>query len=189
MTAVLDAATTLFATRGPATVSVRDIAAAAGVNHALVHRHFGTKQEVLQAVLERAVQEIAAATDEIADRRVNLQQRFQIVAEHEAYWRALARAILDNEDPRMLQRDFPNVRRMLELLQAEQQQPRSRRKQTPPPAPVDARIVVGTISALIMGWLLFEPFLLAATGLDKEDREKVRGQIIRLLQTITELTH
>src|SRR5262245_53478169 len=97
MAAVLDAATTLFAARGPASVSVRDIAAAAGVNHALVHRHFGSKQEVLRAVLERTVQEIAAATSEIADSRISLQQRFKVVAEHGDYWRVLARASLDNE--------------------------------------------------------------------------------------------
>src|SRR5216684_4930528 len=60
MAAVLDAAMTLFAARGPASVSVRDIAAAAGVNHALVHRHFGSKQAVLRAVLERAAHELAA---------------------------------------------------------------------------------------------------------------------------------
>src|SRR5262245_19569221 len=97
MAAVLDAATTLFSARGPASVSVRDIAAAAGVNHALVHRHFGSKQEVLRAVLERTVQEIAAATSEIADSRISLQQRFKVVAEHGDYWRVLARASLDNE--------------------------------------------------------------------------------------------
>lgn len=108
---MLDAATTLFAARGPASVAVRDIAAAARVNHALVHRHFGSKQEVWRAVLERAVKEIAVATNEIADRRISLQQRFKLVAEHEDYWRALARAILDHEDPRTPQREFPNVRR------------------------------------------------------------------------------
>lgn len=186
MAAVLDAATTLFATRGPASVSVRDIAAAASVNHALVHRHFGSKQEVLRAVLERAVAEIAAAMSEIGDSRASLKQRFTVVAEHEAYWRALARAILDGENPRTLQRDFPNVRQMMALLQAEQQQPRTRKRQASPPSPLDARIVVGTIGALIMGWLLFEPFLLVATGLEQEDREKVREQVALMLQAMLE---
>lgn len=186
MTAVLDAATTLFATRGPASVSVRDIAMAAGVNHALVHRHFGTKQGVLRAVLERTVQQIAAATSEITDSRVSLRQRFQFVAEHEDYWRVLARAILDNENPRTLQRDFPNVQRMIALLRTEQQQPRARQKHASSLAPTDPRIVVGAISALIMGWLLFEPFLLLATGLDEEDRQGVREQVVLMLQTMIE---
>src|SRR5262245_25725199 len=64
MTAVLDAATALFAARGPASVSVRDIASAARINHALVHRHFGSKQDMLRAVLERAAQEMAAISME-----------------------------------------------------------------------------------------------------------------------------
>ena len=41
---ILAAARDLFATHGVDGVSVRQIAAAAGVNHALVHRYFGTKE-------------------------------------------------------------------------------------------------------------------------------------------------
>jgi hypothetical protein len=78
---------------------------------------------------------------------------------------------------------------MLELLQTGPQPPRSRQEHALPHSPVDARIVVGTVSALSMGWLLFEPFLLVATGLDKEDREKVREQVIHMLQAIIELTY
>ena len=189
MAAVLDAAMTLFATRGPASVSVRDIAAAAGVNHALIHRHFGSKQEVLRAVLERAVNEMAATISEIADSRTSLERRFKVVAEHEAYWRALARAILDGENPRALQRDFPNVRRMIELLQAEQQQPRRQEEQSPPPPPLDARIVVGTVSALILGWLVFEPFLLVATDLDQTDKQLVRERVVLMLQAMMARAH
>src|SRR5713101_4248375 len=111
MAAVLDAATTLFATRGPASVSVRDIAAAAGVNHALVHRHFRTTHAVLRAVLERTVREIAAIAAEITDARAGIGRLFAASAVQETYWRALARALLDGENPRALQRDFPTVRR------------------------------------------------------------------------------
>ncbi|HKA54328.1 MAG TPA: helix-turn-helix domain-containing protein, partial [Candidatus Binatia bacterium] len=117
MAAVLDAATTLFAARGPAAVSVRDVAAAAGVNHALVHRHFGSKQAVLRAVLERAAYELAAVAATITETQGGIAQLFAASAERATYWRALARAILDGENPRALQRDFPTVRRMIELLQ------------------------------------------------------------------------
>jgi len=128
MEAVLDAATTLFATRGPASVSVRDIAAAAGVNHALVHRHFLTKHDVLRAVLERAAQEIAAIAAEITDARAGMGRLFAASAMHETYWRALARALLDGENPHALQRDFPTVRRLITLLEKERQQ----RRRLPP---------------------------------------------------------
>ncbi len=183
MAAVLDAATTLFAARGPASVSVRDIAAAAGVNHALVHRHFGPKQAVLRAVLEHAAHELAAVAATITESQEGIGQLFAASAERATYWRALARAILDGENPRTLQRDFPTVRRLIELLQTERRQPQ---KHADPHAlpPLDARIVVGTTSALMLGWLLFEPLLLAATGLDQRDREEVREQVVRMLQTM-----
>jgi len=49
--AILTAARELFAARGVDGVSVRDIAALAGVNHALVHRYFGTKSDMVAAIL------------------------------------------------------------------------------------------------------------------------------------------
>src|ERR1700761_9206493 len=49
--AVLEAATDLFAERGPAATSIRDIAARSNVNHGLVFRHFGTKDQLIGAVL------------------------------------------------------------------------------------------------------------------------------------------
>ena len=51
--ALLDAANRLFATAGPADVSLRAIARAAGVNHGLVHRHFGTRDALVDRLLER----------------------------------------------------------------------------------------------------------------------------------------
>ena len=49
--AILVAARELFAAHGVDGVSVRDIAAAAGVNHALVHRYFGAKGDMVDAIL------------------------------------------------------------------------------------------------------------------------------------------
>lgn len=184
MAAVLDAAMTLFAARGPASVSVRDIAAAAGVNHALVHRHFGSKQAVLRAVLERAAHELAAVAATITDSQGGIAQLFAASARRATYWRALARAILDGENPRTLQRDFPTVHRMIELLQTERQQPRKHLDTHSSPPPLDARVVVGTTSALTLGWLLFEPLLLTATGLDQHNREEVQQQVVLMLQTM-----
>src|ERR1700759_1472045 len=49
--AILAAATDLFAERGPAATSLRDIADRAKVNHGLGFRHFGTKDQLIGAVL------------------------------------------------------------------------------------------------------------------------------------------
>ncbi|MBE2315394.1 TetR family transcriptional regulator [Solirubrobacter sp. CPCC 204708] len=50
--AILDAARACFAERGFSTTSVRSIAAAAGVDPALVHHYFGTKGELFAAAME-----------------------------------------------------------------------------------------------------------------------------------------
>ena len=50
---ILAAAQHLFAERGFHAVSVRDIAAKAGVSHALVHRYLGSKKAILTAVMKR----------------------------------------------------------------------------------------------------------------------------------------
>src|SRR4051794_7055663 len=51
--AVLDAAERLFAADGPADVSLRAIASEAGVNYGLLHRHFGTKEMLLDVLMQR----------------------------------------------------------------------------------------------------------------------------------------
>ncbi len=61
MEAVRQAATDLFAERGADAVTVREVADRAGVNHALIHRHFGTKEELLRVVLSEAVERMAVA--------------------------------------------------------------------------------------------------------------------------------
>jgi AcrR family transcriptional regulator len=54
-TAILDAAQTLFSTRGFAHTGVRDVAELAGVNSALVSRYFGSKEGLFRATLERVI--------------------------------------------------------------------------------------------------------------------------------------
>ena len=51
--AVLDAAERLFADRGFAATSMRDISDASGISHPLIHHHFGTKESLYAAVKRR----------------------------------------------------------------------------------------------------------------------------------------
>ncbi len=55
-TRILDAAEKLFAQQGFAATSLREITGVAEVNLAAVHYHFGSKEKLLQAVLQRVVE-------------------------------------------------------------------------------------------------------------------------------------
>jgi AcrR family transcriptional regulator len=52
---ILDAAERLFAARGFAATSLREVVAAARVNLAAVHYHFGSKDALIEAVLARRI--------------------------------------------------------------------------------------------------------------------------------------
>jgi AcrR family transcriptional regulator len=54
-TAILNAARTLFSTRGFANTGVRDVAELAGVNSALVGRYFGSKEGLFRATLAQLI--------------------------------------------------------------------------------------------------------------------------------------
>ena len=59
-TTILDAAEELFAEHGFAATSLRQLTARAGVNLAAVNYHFGSKEQLAQAVLARRIEPIQA---------------------------------------------------------------------------------------------------------------------------------
>ena len=65
--AVLRSAADLFAERGLAATSIRDIATRSRVNHGLIHRHFGSKDSLVAAVLDHLGQHLAELLAEKAD--------------------------------------------------------------------------------------------------------------------------
>lgn len=72
---ILDAAETLFMEHGFEATSLRAITAAAAVNLAAVNYHFGSKEELFQAVLTRRL-------DPMNQRRVDLLDRFERATAH-----------------------------------------------------------------------------------------------------------
>lgn len=98
--ATLSAAAELFAERGPAATSIRDIATRSKVNHGLIYRHFGTKEQLVGAVLEHLGGRLTALLDgEVSDGEIeqNMDQ----------HMRVMARALLDGYPIGELQTRFP----------------------------------------------------------------------------------
>lgn len=165
--AILTAATELFAERGPAATSIRDIAARSKVNHGLVFRHFGSKENLVGAVLDHLGAELAellrsqAPADSI-EHAMDIQTR------------VMARAVLDGYPAGQLQQHFPNVADVLNRVRGTFDDE------------TQARIAVANALALQFGWRLFEPVVRAATGLDDvaeaDIRDAMRAGLARLLE-------
>ncbi len=96
---LLDTAEELFAEHGFAATSVRKLADAAGVNPALVHYYFGTKRQLLEAVLERTLEPMAAAISGMQDAgEVGIEQvaalLFDMASRHPALPRLITREVM-----------------------------------------------------------------------------------------------
>jgi len=144
--ALLEAATELFAARGPRATSVRDIAAQAGVNHGLVHQYFGSKHALLAAVMQRLADRLAEFAGEVVD----AGSEHAIVLDR--HWRILARALLDGEDVKDLQRTHPTVEWLLATAHDAGFDGE------------DAQRQIAHVIAFELGWRLFEPYILTAVG-------------------------
>ncbi len=165
--AILEAATELFAERGPAATSIRDIAARSHVNHGLVFRHFGTKEQLVGAVLDHLGANLSAllAADtpaDVLDRALDRQIR------------VMARTVLDGYPAGHLQKRFPNIAAFLDGVRPLYDDETS------------ARLAVANALALQFGWRLFAPILRSAAGLDEltdaELRHAVAAEVARILE-------
>ena len=161
--AILDAAERLFAERSASAVTVREIAAAAGVKHTLLHRHFGSKENVIYEVYDRSAARVQQSFAGFTTIRGHLSGLWSAMEANQARRVTVARALLDGMDPKRFQRGFPAMRHFLELLRKEQKD-----------TTVEPEVVAAALSALAHGWFLLEPFLVAQTGLDQRPKDVVR---------------
>ncbi|MCX0244515.1 TetR/AcrR family transcriptional regulator [Streptomyces drozdowiczii] len=123
-TRILEAARTEFAERGYDKTSVRGIARAAGVDSALVHHYFGTKDEVFAAAIELSFEPallvpavLEGGTDDVGER---LARAFIGIWENpttRAPLLAVLRSALTHEAAAKVLRSFV-LRRLLERVAA-----------------------------------------------------------------------
>lgn len=151
--AIAAAAHRLFVERGPAAVSLREIAAAAEVNLGLIHRYVGGKDDVVALVLDRHGE---AATRALAP-VVDLEGLLDLIASGaRPSARLFAGILLDDVDAVRLKREFPVAVALTDALRA-----------APAGFGADAATTAALLQSLVLGWEIFGPFLLAAAGADR----------------------
>ncbi len=164
--AVLEAASQLFAEKGPAATSIREVAARAGVNHGLLHRHFGSKRQLLAATLQHLADSAAAL-------RTSGASQPQLESAYEFQARVMVRSALDGFPVEELQQRFPGMEAFLQQVRPDHSDDRT------------ARLLAAHGMALQVGWGLMGPTLRVAFGLqdldDNEIRTAVAEQIARIV--------
>jgi len=154
---LLAAAARLFAENSR--VSVREIAQAAGVNHALVHYYFGSKAELKRATLDQVihasagrVQLSAASTpEEIVETMTSLYEH------QEAALKLTMRSLLDGDRTLLEERDeFPIFERLVEIICPDDRE-RSQR-------------AAATFLSSLVGSIVLRPWIVASAGLSNDDQ-------------------
>jgi AcrR family transcriptional regulator len=123
---ILDAAERLIGEQGFAATSLRQIIAEAGVNLAAVHYHFGSKEELLHALVERKAGPVNEKRMELLDRytaaargkpvpvvkvlRAFLEPMGEQAGAHPEFVRVMGRLVVEGLLPAVLEKNFGEVR-------------------------------------------------------------------------------
>jgi AcrR family transcriptional regulator len=175
--AIIEATIELCRTGGPDKVTLRRVAEQANVNYGLVHRHFGTKTAVITAAMQRAHERsfhnlVEASSDlPTAIRRILLEGS-------DTLSRVMAWGILQDELDNVLplQESSLILTGLSDLAATEQHDSES----------LSQRALIGTLVAALLGWRLFEPYLVRGLSLEAYDRSEVHKAILPILQRLVD---
>jgi AcrR family transcriptional regulator len=177
--AILDAAQELFSSKGFTAVSVREIAAQAGISHALVHRYLGSKADVYRAVLKRNEDGIAQAASGNQDilESAGLMMR-EGLGQHRDYARLIAHSALHGLAYDRTSGRFAATERLVELAQraAASASPAERADKN-----LDPRLVVACVVALFLGWAAAESWVRSAAGIAEMDEDEAMDGLERVI--------
>lgn len=188
-TSILDAAGKLFAERGFAAVSVRDIGQEAGVSHALVHRYVGSKRDILQAVVQR---EQAVLQDAVEDAPTLSAASTQVLRGALSHPRLIKIAVFSAFDAFPLAGtpgETPAVRRLIELAEREVKMAHDAQQSDPDDLAArlrSSRFAIASVLSLVFGWIAMEPWILPATGLKDLDDETIAAGLARIVRGIVQ---
>ncbi len=171
--ALVAAAVDLFAMRGPASVSVRDVGRAAGVNQGLIYRHFGSKQALVAAAFEQGSSGLFPAA--LARSGFDIDTVIHQVHHGSPAPKLIARILVDDVDIAEVRHQFPILRR---LLDAYEHVPEGAEGADP----TDPRIAVASVTCMAMGSRIFGADLLLQLDLPDDGSVEVAiAQFCRVL--------
>ena len=181
--AILDAAERLFSRRDSLDVSVRDIAAEAGIPHSAIYRYFDSKDQVLARVLERGRQRQIQHDAVERSRGAGAAGAFEwIMANNRGYAIATMRAALAGQTPSTLGLD-PARSSARESIKAIETSGTGLTVRTDH----DPAVTIAATMAFMFGWVAAEDWILESTGLQGCDRTALRVELDSILESLAAL--
>jgi AcrR family transcriptional regulator len=155
--AILAAATELFATSGPAAVSIREIATRAGCSHTLIGQQFGSKKGLETAVIKATMEEFTDFSSQVfAEAEISYAALIEWIREHDSTLRLLSRFALGEFEGTNWRSDSPFGTTLIGSLQ-------QHRATADINAAEETKIVAFAILATILGHFSQDQFLCRAS--------------------------
>jgi len=181
--AILRAAAELMAERSPSEVTLREIAARAGVNYGLIHRHYRTKDRLLVEIFQEFTDygaEQIRASESIHEA---IERTFTLDAG--GFARILSWVALDGAPAENTFADKSGMAVFQQLITREWATSEwadgsgaSRRDE------FDPRVVSSFVMLMISVWDFFAPYMQQVDDWGDRDRDDVHREVLELMQTL-----
>lgn len=176
---ILLAAADLFAQKGPAKVSLREIAAKAGVSYGLIHRFYRTKENLLVAVMELLVSYGGERLSGEEDAYAAIDNSFGANIDSGQFARMLMWSIFEGTSPDRLLGGARSggYLSQIETLWANPVAPKVRSE-------FDSSVLASVIGLVASVWDLYEPYLTELADNPGRSREDIRQEVTELLKLL-----
>ena len=177
--AILLAAADLFSRKGPAKVTLREIASAADVSYGLIHRFYRTKENLLVAVMELLVSYGGERLSGEEDAYAAIDHSFGADIDSGQFGRMLMWSIFEGTSPDRLLGGARSggYLSQIDALWENPVEPQIR-------AQFDSSVLASLIGLVASVWDLYEPYLTELADNPGRDREDVRQEVTDLLKLL-----
>ncbi len=175
---ILTVAERLFAERGYERVGVREVAAAAGVTHPLIYYHWGSKRELLAAVLERNQERVRGLVAGQTDPRETILAIItSYLTEGRLYLLIMARSFLGGMPVTEWPGGYPGLEAAIGQL-------RAAGPADDPSWDEEVRGVVSLVTAMLCGWVLMGEEIMDAAHVPLPQQERAPERLLAAIDAL-----
>lgn len=176
--ALLRAAAELMAERSPSDVTLREIAARAGVNYGLIHRHYGTKDRLLVEIFQEFTDYGAEQIRSSSTIHEAIRRTFTL--DSGGFARILAWVALDGVSAEKTFADTSGMAVFQDLIVKEWERGKGPQRRDQ----FDPRVVSSFVMLMISIWDFYAPYMQQVDDWGDRDLADAHVEVLELMQTL-----